>query len=227
MSAHAQAFESTADEYDLGNGLPVEGFTAVRSGTNLLISGPSMLGPERLALDILKRGCQLGEHAVVVTPDTPASKVRDTFLDGAGDGGAGVYIVDCCAADEDGAVDDRVETVASPGNLTGIGVGLTKATQAIGEGAAEGVRVSLLSLSTLLQYTDVDSVFKFVHVATSRFAAAGYLGVATVNPGIHEERTVNKLKAQFDGAIELREAGDGPECRVVGFPEVASEWTRF
>lgn len=228
MSANAQAIETSSSQYDLGTGLSIDGFTAVRSGTNLLIMGPSMLGTERIAVEILERGLRLGEHAVIVSADRPGTRIRGSIDGGDRDGDSRLHVIDCCAAGNEAADDDDfVQTVASPGNLTGIGVGLTKATQSIGDGATEGVRVAMLSLSTLLQYTDVDTVFRFVHVATSRFAAAGYLGVATVDPDIHEDRTLNKLKAQFDGAIELREGPDHPEYRVVGFPEVPANWTAF
>lgn len=222
MSAQSRAVEASAEEYDLGETVPVEGITAVPSGTNVLVAGPAMLGTDRIALDVLEYGLQCGEHGVVVTPDDPANRVRSR-LDAPADGPT-VQFIDCSAVGGE-VEDEQVRGVSAPGNLTDIGVCLTKATQAIGDEATAGVRISLLSLSTLLQYTDLDQVFKFVHVATGRFAAGGYLGVATIDAATHDEETMNTIRAQFDAVVELREGtDDAPEIRAVGFPGGSADW---
>lgn len=230
MNAESRAVEASSEQYDLCDAVPAGGLTAVPGGTNLLVAGPSMLGTDRIAMDILARGVRLGEHAVIVTPDRPADRVLSQYEELARPDGPVLQIVDCSAASDSGWAGDgeRVKDVSSPGNLTDIGVGLTKATGAIGDGAAAGVRISLLSLSTFLQYTDFDRVFKFVHVLTGRFAAAGYLCVATIDTAAQDDRTLNKIKAQFDGVVQLREAQDGTrEARALGFPEVTTAWESF
>lgn len=225
MSAEPRAVEAAADQYAVGDAIPVETLAAVPDGTNLLVAGPSMLGIDGIALDLLKHGLRLSEHGVVITPDDPADRILSRFGGLADADDAELQIVDCCGAGGDDT--DQVNYVATPGNLTDIGVNLTKATQAIGDRATAGVRVSMLSLSTLLHYNDLDTVFQFVHITTSRFAAAGYFSVATIDTMSHEPQTLNKLKAQFDGVVELREGSEGPEIRVVGLHDVPVEWEPF
>jgi len=76
--------------------------------------------------------------------------------------------------------------------------------------------MGVLSLSTMLRLTDADRVFNFLHVLTGRISAAGYLGVFALDPTVHDERTVNTIKAQFDGAIRLRQDSDGAGIETVG-----------
>ena len=158
---------------------------------------------------------------MVVTPDEGAERIRGRFPST-----DRLTVVDCTGSG--GAFDDSaaVKFVSSPGDLTGIGIGIAKATQAIGTRAGEGVRLAVLSLSTVLRYTSLDSLFNFVHVLTGRIEAAGYLGVFTVDPTAHDERTVNTIKSQVDGLVELRLTEDGGrETRVAGLPDVSGEWT--
>lgn len=223
-----RATEVVTEEYAIGDVIPVDGIEAVPKGTNLLVLGPSMLGHRKLALDILGHGLSRGEHAVVVTPDQSADRIRDRFEDQLGSDAGTLQIVDCSAGGSSALTDtDQVKSVSAPHDLTGIGIALVKSTQAIGDAATDGVRVSLLSLTTLLQYTDLERVFNFVCVVTGRLAAAGYLSVATMDTTAHDTKTLNTMKAQFDGVVELREAESGQEIRVQGFSDVSTEWRPF
>ena len=135
-------------------------------------------------------------------------------------------VVDCTGATAKGTFDDTddVKYVASPGDLTGIGMGIVKCTRDMGE-SVDGLRLGVLSLSTLLRYSDPDRVFNFLHTVTGRVSAADYLGIATLDPGAHDPQDVNTLSSQFDVVVELREADDdGREARVVGHHESPRTW---
>lgn len=118
--------------------------------------------------------------------------------------------------------------VGSPGYLTGIGVGIVKCTRDIGGEVDAGLGLSVLSLSTILQYANNQRVFNFLHTITGRVSAADYLGVATIDPTTQNTQEVNTLTSLFDAVIELREADDGSrEMRVVGIPDVPRTWVSF
>jgi hypothetical protein len=212
------------DAYDLGEVAPVEGFASVDPGTNVLISGGRMLGKERLALELLAAGSE-EEEAIAVTPDTAGGRLRDSFESVAG-GLDRLRVVDCTGASSKGSFDDTddMKYVASPGDLTGIGMGIVKCTRDMGE-SVDGLRLAVFSLSTLLRYSDPDRVFNFLHTVTGRVSAADYLGIATLDPGAHDPQDVNTLSSQFDVVVELREADDdGREARVVGHHESPRTW---
>ena len=211
------------DAYDLGEIVPVEGFASVDPGTNVLISGGQMLGKERLALELLAAGSE--EEAIAVTSDTAGGRLRDSFESVAG-GLDRLRVVDCTGASSKGSFDDTddMKYVASPGDLTGIGMGIVKCTRDMGE-SVDGLRLAVLSLSTLLRYSDPDRVFNFLHTVTGRVSAADYLGIATLDPGAHDPQDVNTLSSQFDVVVELREADDvDREARVVGHHESPRTW---
>ena len=211
------------DAYDLGEVVPVEGFGSISPGTNVLISGGQMLGKERLALELLAAGSE--EEAIAVTPDTAGGRLRDSFESVAG-GLDRLRVVDCTGASSKGSFDDTddMKYVASPGDLTGIGMGIVKCTRDMGE-SVDGLRLAVFSLSTLLRYSDPDRVFNFLHTITGRVSAADYLGIATLDPSAHDPQDVNTLSSQFDVVVELREADDdGREARVVGHHESPRTW---
>ena len=211
------------DAYDLGEIVPVEGFASVDPGTNVLISGGRMLGKERLALELLAVGSE--EEAIAVTPDTAGGRLRDSFESVAG-GLDRLRVVDCTGASSKGSFDDTddMKYVASPGDLTGIGMGIVKCTRDMDE-SVDGLRMAVLSLSTLLRYSDPDRVFNFLHTVTGRVSAADYLGIATLDPDAHDPQDVNTLSSQFDVVVELREADEvGREVRVVGHHESPRTW---
>ena len=189
----------------------------------MLISGGRMLGKERLALELLAAGSE--EEAIAVTPDTAGGRLRNSFESVAG-GLDRLRVVDCTGASSKGSFDDTddMKYVASPGDLTGIGMGIVKCTRDMDE-SVDGLRMAVLSLSTLLRYSDPDRVFNFLHTVTGRVSAADYLGIATLDPGAHDPQDVNTLSSQFDVVVELREADDdGREARVVGHHESPRTW---
>ena len=213
------AVDATTAAYHVGDVLPqVE---TLPRGSCLLVTGAAMSGKTAFAVDLLAAGIERGEHALVVTPDEGAPRLRSRFPTT-----DRLHVVDCSGTG--GTFDDTpsVKYVSSAGDLTGIGIGIAKCTQAIGDRAREGVRLAVLSLSTVLRYTSLDSLFNFVHVLTGRIEAAGYLGVFTLDPTVHDATTVNTIKAQVDGVVELREgeAGDR-EVRVTGLDGATGEWT--
>ena len=117
-----------------------------------------MLGKERLALELLAAGSE-EEEAIAVTPDTAGGRLRDSFESVAG-GLDRLRVVDCTGASSKGSFDDAddMKYVASPGDLTGIGMGIVKCTRDIGE-SVDGLRLAVFSMSMLLRYSDPDRVF--------------------------------------------------------------------
>jgi hypothetical protein len=93
-----------------------------------------------------------------------------------------------------------VETVGSPSNLTGVGV---KSTPYLSDWDNPSVVVE--SLTVLLQYADPQSVYRFLHVLTSRLAATDARGQFYLDPLAQDEQTVELLTTLFDAVVEYDE----------------------
>lgn len=197
------------------------------AGSNLLIAGPTRTKKRRLALDMISGDVEREQAAILITTDSSANRLVDEFA-GALDGDLPpTYVVDCTDSTDEGRLPDGVhlEQVGSASDLTGIGIALAKCMRAIGDDAASGLRIAHISLSTLLQYTSDERVFQFCHVISGRIAAAGYLGVWTLNTDTHDATTVNTLRGRFEYVAEVRERQDGTrEMRILGGEDDWRKW---
>jgi hypothetical protein len=213
--------------YDLSDVLEFDAVQEVRPGTSILISGPAMTGKERLALDVLRDAVGTGEGAVVVTTNDAAAGVIDEF-EGQVEGfqPSQLGVVDCRGEGEEGDVPDGtyVHHVSSPGDLTGIGIGITKALEGLHNSGREDGRMALYSLSTMLTYTDKKTVFKLCHILSSRLDSAGYVGVFTIDSGAHDDQTLQVIKQAFDGLVEVRESDGTRQARVLGLADDPTDW---
>ncbi|MDX1747996.1 MAG: recombinase RecA, partial [Halobacteriales archaeon] len=192
-----------------------------------LLSGPALSGKYELLLDFFVEGFGEDDGALLVTTNEPAKDVFASIESRMGELPDAFRAVDC-VTERQGSGDryarDRVEYVSSPGDLTGLGIGLTEQLRRFAESHEGRTRVGFHSLSTLLMYTELETVFRFVHVVTGRCDAIDALAFFALDPTTHGETTVNTLKQLFDGIIEVRDGEDGTELRIVGLPEVADEW---
>ncbi|MFB6142728.1 MAG: recombinase RecA, partial [Halorientalis sp.] len=76
------------------------------------------------------------------------------------------------------------------------------------ERGLERNRVMLDSISTLLMYSDLRTVFRFMHVFTSRIENAGAFGIHVIEATAHDEETMNTLKQLFDGVVHTDREGN-------------------
>lgn len=186
-------------------------------GTSLLITGPSAEAESRL-LDVLAGGPS-GETTVVITTNRPAGWVTSGFRERGSEPTTNLGIVDATGQDSSTDDDVSIEHIGSPGDLTGISLEFAKLARRFeGAGAGNRIRVGLASVSTLLMYSEVQTVFRFLHVFTSRIQSAGLFGVFALDPGMHDAQTVNTIRAIFDaeariddGAVTLNGSGFSTE----------------
>ncbi|MFB6092927.1 MAG: RAD55 family ATPase [Haloquadratum sp.] len=200
--------------YDLGPDLDAE----VPPGTNILVSGPPLSGKRSLCLDILASGTKNGEGAIIVTTKDSADRVLDDFGKRVDHEEYPVAVVDCVTRQQgvgDVRDDDRIKYTSSPVDMTGIGIKISEFLQNFYQDRGiERNRVMLHSLSTLLMYSDLQTVFRFLHVFTGRIQSVDGLGVFAIDASAHDDQTMNTLKQLFDGIITTQE--DGPPSVRLG-----------
>lgn len=207
--------------YDLA---AVDSNTEVAAGSNLLIAGPPMTGKRRLAFDLLAAGTQDGDGAIIVSTKDGADKVLDDYRSRVPDlDQYPVGVVDCVTQQRGGAdveSTDRVKYASSPVDMTGIGIKLSEFLEAFYE--QRGIRqnrILLHSISTLLMYSDLQTVFRFLHVFTGRVQSADALGLYVIDSTAHDDQTMNTLRQLFDGVISVdRGDDDRPVVKARGLP---------
>ncbi|WP_435360299.1 RAD55 family ATPase [Haloarchaeobius sp. DFWS5] len=205
--------------YDLADVIPD---AELPTGTNLLIAGPPLTGKRRIALDILASGSKQDEGAIVVTTKDSAEKVLSEYTSRVSDIDAvDLGIVDCVTKQRgvnNVRDDSRVKYASSPVDMTGIGIKLSEFMEEFYEVRGHRRnRVLLHSVSTLLMYSDLQTVFRFLHVFTGRVQSADALGVYIIDSTAHDDQTMNTLKQLFDAVIEVEEVDEGePKLHTAG-----------
>ncbi|WP_132058500.1 RAD55 family ATPase [Halorussus amylolyticus] len=211
--------------YELGAACPgVE----VEPGTNLLVAGPPMTGKRNLALEVLAHGSRRGDGSIIVTTKDDGDDVRTSLRELLGrEEGGPLGIVDCVSKQQgtNPSSSSEVKYASSPVDMTGIGIQLSEFLQSFyRDQGIKRNRILLHSLSTLLMYSNLQTVFRFLHVFTGRVQSADALGVFVIDSTTHDKQTMSTLKQLFDGQIEIREDDDGgSELRVTGVG-TESEW---
>jgi len=201
--------------YDLGPPLDVE----VEQGSNLLLSGPALTGKKQLAFDILASGVRDGEGAIVVSNTDGAKRVFEAFEERIDYTERPVAVVDCVTRQQgvsEARDDAQVRYTSSPVDMTGVGIKFSELLEEFYERqGVERNRVFLDSLSTLLMYSDLQTVFRFLHVFTGRVQSVDGLGLYAIDSSAHDDKTMNTLKQLFDGVIETHEDGE-PTANLPG-----------
>lgn len=192
--------------YDLNPHLDAE----VAPGTNLLLTGSPLSGKRSLAMDVLAEGTAEGEGAIVVTTKDGAERVLRDYENRTAYEGKPVAVVDCVTRQQGADVrdSDRIKYASSPVDMTGIGIKLSEFLQAFGDRGIDRNRIMVHSLSTLLMYADLQTVFRFLHVFTGRIQSVDGLGLFSIDSSAHDEQSLNTLKQLFDGIVTVPDEGD-------------------
>lgn len=192
---------------------------ALAAGTNVLVSGPVMTGKQRVVLRLLAGGEPTDRGTVFTTTRKSADAVARAFRTIAGDVPDDLFaVVDCTGTSGRSSHAARTPTrryVSNPGDLTGIGIGLTEFMRRFYHRGDEA-RVGVHSVSTMLMYTEFRRLFQFLHVVTGRIDSSGFVGAFAVDSSALDPRQLNILTQLFDTVVETREGEAGVEYRVRG-----------
>jgi KaiC/GvpD/RAD55 family RecA-like ATPase len=162
-----------------------------------------------LAFEALAHGGNNGEGCVVVTTRDSSDRVLTDFqslLTAPDETHLG--IVDCVTKHQGRSANDTemVKYTSSPVDMTGIGIKFSEFIEEFyTKRDVKRNRVAIDSLSTLLMYSDLQTVFRFMHVLTSRIEDAEAIGIHVLESTAHDAETLNTLKQLFDGIVTVEE----------------------
>ncbi len=206
--------------------LPLPG---VPPGSSILVAGDSMSGARQAGLELVAAATDHDEGMILVSPDKGASRTLDA-LDRVRDDldHSRLGVIDCSGEEAEVDSPARVESISSPDDLTGIGIRFSGLYETFHAEGIPRVRTGVTSVSLLLMYSEVRTVFRFLHTVVGRIGSAGGLGVFVLDPGSHEDRSVNMIGQLFDVRIEARTTDDGTrQLRSRGLSEGPTGWTDY
>jgi len=159
-------------------------------------------------METLAVGARRGEGTVIVSTRDSATRVREAFAPLV-DGETDLAVVDAVTEHIGQSSDaEMTKYAASPRDMSDIGVKFSEYIQSFyTEQQREHNRVMLDSLTTLLLYSNLQTVFRFLHVFTSRVENVDGLGLYTIESTAHDPETLSTLDQLFDATIAVEADG--------------------
>ncbi|SNR37981.1 DUF7504 family protein [Halorubrum vacuolatum] len=196
---------------------------AVRHAESVLVSGPPMSGKYELLMRIL---AEWSEQPVMISTGRSAGKVREEYEQITDRSGDDLVVIDCASHEQGAEHADTPTTkyVASPGNLTDIGI---KFTNVVESSAGLERAIGIHSLSQLLMYWEAERIYQFTRVMAAQSSGEGWPFVAVIGSETHDTQTIHTLHEPFELIVETRVTDDGRQFRTLDRVGGPTEWTDF
>ncbi|WP_136715929.1 DUF7504 family protein [Halorientalis salina] len=194
--------------------------------SNILISGPTRSEKDTIAFDLLAESWASERPPFVITAMDTADQFRSRFnaFSPPNRRVEDLYVIDCTESGQnEDATGTPTCTSATPADLTGVGICLSKGYDEFG---TTGGRVILLdNLSTFLVYSDVDRIFRFITAINNRVTEFGDITVQLLDTDAIDTMDKNRLTQLFSTVIEVREDEGKTLFRVQGGTETT--WAEY
>ena len=219
-------------DYTLGIKELDNAIDGIEKGSNIMLIGPSMSQKEVILYNIMYHGAARNENAIItVTTDKPGTQIFDWFIENKLVLPLSrIGIIDCISRSLGGAAVDNenIKIASSPVDLTGIGVRISQFFEDfLMKKNVLKIQIHINSLSTILMYSNIHTVFRFIHVFTGRIKAAGALGIFVMESGMHDKQAIVTLKQLFDGVIEIKSENDMNYIRIIGLSPKPTPWFQY
>jgi KaiC/GvpD/RAD55 family RecA-like ATPase len=174
--------------------------------SNLLLIGDPWSAKRELGLTMLSEGLRNNEAAICISATKTAEEMRAQWLEcgltPSFEQAGKVKFVDCYSK----MIASNASDTSSIKRVPSI-IDYTKLAVAVNEWCSGfflkdvPIRVMFDSLSTLLIYSTLQTVMRFLHIFLGQLRRQNVLGFLTVEEGAHDSLTVNQLKSFSNGAI--------------------------
>lgn len=201
----------------------------IEGGTNILVSGPAMSGKDSFVFSVLSEGIENGNGTIYVTTKDSGQEVINDFENSIPEVDMERFgVVDCVSRSQgmgDTEETNNIMMTSSPNDMTGIGIKVSAFLEEYWkEKGIKNNRIALNSISTLLMYSDLQTVFRFLHVFTGRVKSVDALGMYIIDSEMHDQQAYSTLKQLFDSVVEVRQGDSGNELRVTGLSSNPTDW---
>ncbi len=204
----------------------------IKRGSNIIFIGPPMSGKEVILNQIMYHAAARNDNAVItVNTYEPGNRILEWFNENELVlPESRIGIVDCITKmiGREANYDETIKIVNSPVDLTDIGVKISQFFEIFSiRKNIRKIQLYINSLSTLLMYSNLKTVSRFLYVFTGRIKAAGGLGIYVLESGIHDVQAIATLNQLFDGVIEVKSENDKNFIRILGVSPKPSPWLEY
>ncbi len=198
-----------------------EAVGGVGGGSGILIVGPPMSGKQAIVYSMVRQGLEDGEGVILLPTMETGDNVLASFT-----GRDNLRVIDCMSRPLglDAPDSTHIKHVNGPADLTGMGVW---AGRLMDEFKDRPVRLCIDSLSTLLMYSSLPVLFRFVHLLNGKILTAGGLSVGVADEGMHDEKTMASLRQLYRATLELEVGENASLVRAVGLTPRPTPWFKF
>jgi KaiC/GvpD/RAD55 family RecA-like ATPase len=202
--------------------------------SNILVIGPPLTGKGLFARTIMYNSLKNKEAGIYISTKDSGSKIQDRYAENGlplNQYEDAYGLVDCVSRSLGTGKTETSKNVT----LVGSAVDMTGISIAVGQFLEEfwrkkqikRIKVVMESLSNLLMYSNVQTVYRFLHVFTGKVRAIDGMGVYTLEEGMHDPMVVTTLKQLVQGVIEIKEEGDRRLLRASGITPMPTEWAEY
>jgi KaiC/GvpD/RAD55 family RecA-like ATPase len=204
----------------------------IKKGSNIMLIGPPMSQKDVILHNIMYHGTEINENAVItITTHESATHIIEWFKENKLVlPMSRIGIIDCITKSIGGTISEteNIKTASSPVDLTGMGVRISQFFEDfLIKKNIPKLQLHINSLSAILMYSNIQTVFRFMHVFTGRIKEAGALGIFIMDSGMHDEQTITTLKQLFDGIVEIKSENDKNYIRIVGLSSKPTPWFEY
>lgn len=182
--------------------LPIENTPeSIPGGTGLLLVHPSTVETDRVDTDFLKQDV---DHILIVSTRTTAREVKQKLEHYEVDERKAT-ILDTLSVERGYTrrQSDRVRYISAPDNLADL---VSQAERFLEETDGRR-RISVDSLTEMVYYADEQRARTAVEQLLALLAEHDAIGLFHLAGGVHDDDTVERFSALFDGVLELDEDG--------------------
>lgn len=227
--------------YRYRTGIPLidDEFQGLRAATNILILAPPLTYAEQLAYKMARP--EAGEWTIVMSTDDRASDVIDAFKKHGGSKNQ-IGVIDAITKSSAPTLQDspRVKFVTSPIDLTSMGIKFSRMAEDMWKESVNlepprlippPLRFCVNSVSTLLMYSGLEVIYRFLHVITNRVKKLEGIGIYVLNNESFDERTISTIKQLMNMVIEVQAEDNNLTVqrtfRVVGIHGKTTPWMPY
>lgn len=191
--------------------------------SDILIIGPTLSDKDKIAFDLLAESWKENANPFVVTATEPERTLRSRVQEFVppGRSAADLYVIDC--SESTSSESQSTCSVASPADLTGVGICLAKGYEKYGTSGKR--RILIDNLSTLMIYSEIGRLYRFVSTINSRSAQVGDMTVQLLDADTIKSEDKTKLYQLFSTVIQVRMESGKMLFRVRG--ETNTEWYEY
>jgi RecA-superfamily ATPases implicated in signal transduction len=205
-------------------------------GMNILILAPPLSGADTLGACIARPGT--GEYSIIISTEERSIDMANRFsAENLNRNHIGIIDAITKMSSPEASDSVHVKFVASPSDLTGIGIKFSQIVESIFNGEFEvsadvdlfppPIRFYINSLSTLLMYRKLEVLYQFLHVLGAKLKKMEGFGVYILNNESFDEKTVAVMKQLMNVVIEVKVESDGHYLRIRGLSGVSGDWYKF